>query len=68
MLMVVACHFLALEKAWRATLDYELISKHVSRGLKMPECVPPIFRLCPLVNDRPFYLTYGQLMLGLVGI
>lgn len=31
MLVVVACHFLALDKAGRGTLDDELISKHLSR-------------------------------------
>lgn len=66
--VAVACHFLALGKAWRATLGYELISRHLSRGQKMPECVLPIFRLCPSVNDRLFISAYGQLMLGLAGI
>lgn len=60
---------LAQDKAWRATLDYELISKHLSRGLKMPECVLPVFRLCPSVNDRLFLISaYGRLMLGFAGI
>lgn len=55
--MVVVCHFLALDTAGRGTLDDELISKHRSRGLKMPECVPPIFGLYLSVNERfSFYL------------
>jgi hypothetical protein len=36
----VFCHFfVAAEKAWRATLDYELVNKHLPEDLKMPEYV-----------------------------
>lgn len=60
----MGCLFLAVEKAWWATLDHELASGHLSEDLKMQEHV--ISAALSFSHSQIFISSYVELMLDLV--